>query len=97
MPLYYGIVKIIYRISRGTNVNRIAFVPLELQKGIVNMKKLLSVLLSLILCASVVVTNPPVEIGDEISTITQSEQYEDNGETVSPCDDDPGHTGDAPA
>ena len=44
------------------------------------MKKILSVLLSLVLCASVIVTNPPVEIGDEILTPPQ-------GDMVNPCDD----------
>lgn len=51
------------------------------------MKKILSVLLSLVLCASVIVTNPPVEIGDEILTPPQIEQAEDTGDVVNPCDD----------
>lgn len=58
------------------------------------MKKILSVLLSLVLCASVIVTNPPVEIGDEILAPLQNEQSEDEGDMVNPCDDDPGYRGD---
>lgn len=51
------------------------------------MKKFLSVLLSLVLCASVTVTNPPVEMGDQIFAPHQEEQYEDGDYEVSPCED----------
>ena len=51
------------------------------------MKKFLSVLLSFVLCASVIVTNPPVEIGDEIFTPPQNEQSEGEGDVANPCDD----------
>ena len=51
------------------------------------MKKFLSVLLSLVLCASIIVTNPPVEIGDGILTPSQNEQSEDEGDVANPCDD----------
>lgn len=55
------------------------------------MKKFFSVFLSIVLCASIVVTNPPVEIGDEILDPPQSGQYLDDGQ-VSTCEDDgPGH------
>ena len=57
------------------------------EKGAVFMKKFLSVLLSLILCASVVVTNPPIEVDDNFSDPLQNEQPEDNGNVASPCDD----------
>ncbi len=51
------------------------------------MKKILSVLLSLVLCASVTVTNPPFEMGDKIFNPLQEEQHEDIDHVVSPCDD----------
>ena len=50
------------------------------------MKKFLSALLSLMLCASVTVTNPPFEMGDQIFNPPQEEQYDD-GNVVNPCDD----------
>jgi len=50
------------------------------------MKRILSVLLSLALCISVLVTSPPIVIGENILTPTQSEQPED-GDWLSPCDD----------
>ena len=46
------------------------------------MKKFLSALLSLMLCASVTVTNPPFEIFNP----PQEEQYDD-GNVVNPCED----------
>lgn len=51
------------------------------------MKKLLSALLSLVLCASVTVTNPPFEMGDQIFNPLQEEQYEDIDHVASPCED----------
>jgi hypothetical protein len=58
------------------------------------MKKLLSALLSLVLCASVAVTNPPVHIGEDIFNPPKEEQYEG---TIDPCSDseDPGHVGES--
>ena len=47
------------------------------------MKKLLSIVLSLLLCVSVTVTNPPTNIGVEDTNATQNEQTEE----VSPCED----------
>ena len=66
------------------------------EKGAVFMKKILSVLLSLILCASVVVTDPPIEIGDNLSNPLQNEQSEDSGSQANPCSDSggPGYGGD---
>lgn len=59
------------------------------------MKKILSVLLSLVLCASVIVTNPPIEIGDNLSNPPQNEQSEEDGDELNPCSDsgDPGGMG----
>lgn len=59
------------------------------------MKKFLSALLSLMLCASVTVTNPPFEMGDQIFNPPQEEQYDD-GNVVNPCEDSehPGWGGD---
>ena len=59
------------------------------------MKKLLSVLLSLVFCASVAVTNPPVDVGENIFNPPQEDQYENDGNAVSPCEEStlPGYTG----
>ncbi len=62
------------------------------------MKKLLSVLLSALLCATITVTNPPVPIVEGVSNPSQIEQYEDEN-VASPCDNTeyPGLSGDGAA